>query len=198
MQERSLTNSVVAWLCAGWSVGALIIAIDVGRYLFLVLPSSKLANPPPTGSLIFALLLLGVLAFSLAVAARQTWSPATVQHETASRWSVAWIMLWSLVVGLTELVNYPVPYQAHHADKFLILNVGGLLWALWFLLGPVSLECALSSRPYRWIKIGLVNVVVFVVVGEAVMRVADPVLARSGLFGDKHTPANLKPHSVVR
>jgi len=198
VKERSLTSGVIAWLCAGWSVGAVLTAIDIWRFLFLILPSSKLANPPQTSSLIFALLLLGVLAVSLAVAARRTWSPTTVQHETASRWSVAWIMPWALMVGLTELINYPVPYQAHHADKFLILNLGGLLWTLWFLLSPVSLECALSSRPYGWIKIGLVNVAVFVVVGETVVRVADPLLAKSGLFGDKHTPANLKPSSVVR
>lgn len=198
MKERSLANGVVTGLCAVWSVGALLTAIDIGRYLFLILPSSKLANPPPTGSLIFTLFLLGVLAFLLALATRRTWNPATVQHETASHWSVAWIVLWSLVAGLTELVNYPVPYQAHHADKFVAFNLAGLLWTLWFLLSPGSLECALSSRSYGWIRIGLVNVVVFVVAGEVLARVADPVLARSGLFGDKHTPANLKPYAVVR
>jgi len=197
VKERLLANGVVAWLCAGWSVGALLTAIDIGRYLFLILPSSKLANPPQTGSLIFALLLLGVLAVSLAVAARRTWSPATVQHETASRWSVAWIMLWSLLVGFTELVNYPVPYQAHHIDKFLLTSLVGLLWMGWFLAHPESLGYVLQTQGYGWVKTGLINVLVFVAVGEVAMRVADPVLARSGLFGDKQTPANLKPHMVV-
>lgn len=116
----------------------------------------------------------------------------------ASRWSTGFILVWGILFGYAWLVNAPVPPQAHHTDKFLLVAGLGLAWSVWYLLGPHGMETALSSRLYTWMKIGLVNLIVFVAVGEAALRLADPLLARSGLFGDKHTPAHLKPHTPVR
>ena len=83
-------------------------------------------------------------------------------------------------------------------DKFLIGSLGILVWNAWFLLKPARLADLLDTRGYRWIKVALINALIFVVVGEAVLRLADPVLARSGLFGGKQTPASLRPHVPVR
>ncbi len=107
------------------------------------------------------------------------------------------LALWSLVVWYTLLLHYPIPPLAHHMDKFLIGCTVVLLWSLWFTIGPTNLERVLNLRPATWLRLVLVNGLVFVGTGEVVCRLADPVFARSGLFGDKQTPANLKPHVPV-
>lgn len=193
----SLAARVIVWLCLGGAIWPFLVAGDIARYL-LDLFSSKLANPVRISTLYLALVALGALAVSFAVALKRVRTASSIHQEMVSRWSVPLIILWTLAFGFLLLVNYPVPYQAHHADKFILSVLVGFIWVLWFTLHPVSLDQALHSRLYARIKIGLINVAIFAVVGEATMRVADPVLARSGLFGDKHTPANLKPHSVVR
>ncbi|MGQ0811849.1 MAG: SGNH/GDSL hydrolase family protein [Nitrospiraceae bacterium] len=137
------------------------------------------------------------LAASLVVAAWRLKESSSGQRSLAEQWSLLWILLWSLAFGYVLLVNYPIPPQAHHTDKFLIGIVLALIWSLWLALHPESLGPALGGRMYAWLKIGVINVVVFVLVGEATMQAADPLLARSGLFGDKHTPASLKPHTKV-
>ena len=187
----------VAGLCVAGAVLALLMLAEIGWFLFS-LKASPLAEPPRTGNLLLALPVLVGLALSLAVVARRTIRPGSLHHAAASRWSVGFILVWGGLFGYAWLVNDPVPPQAHHTGKFLLLAGLGLAWGLWYLLAPHRTEAALNSRPYRLIKVLLVNLLVFVAVGEAALRLADPILARSGLFGDNHTPANLKPQTPVR
>ncbi len=108
------------------------------------------------------------------------------------------MLLWASLCLYVLLVNYPVPPQAHHVDKCLLICLFLLIWVAWLELHPQSLGRTLGGRAYMWATVVGINMLVFILAGELVMRLADPVLARSGLFGDKHTPANLKAHAEVR
>lgn len=196
-QASPLVVGIVVLLCAGCSAWAFLTTGDLTRYL-MALSSSKLVNPPPARSLVSILVLVGLLGLCFAVVSYRTWRLTSSQQEIVSHWSPGFVLLWALLFWFLLLVNYPIPFQAHHRDKFLLVGVTGLVWALWFVLRPLSLDRWLSSRLYGWLKIGLVNLLVFATVGEVAMRLADPLLARSGLFGDKQTPANLRSHLAVR
>ncbi len=176
---------------------ALAAAGDVAWYL-LTLRDAKQAIPPRTGNLMFVLPVLALLAASLAGSAWRLVRPTSPQWAAASRWSPWFVVLWAAVIGYALSLHYPVPPHVHHVDKFLIGSLVVLVWNAWFLLKPARLADLLEARGYRWATVVLVNVLVFVVVGEAILRLADPVLARSGLFGDKQTPAALRPHVPVR
>lgn len=188
---------LVGTLCALGAGFALWAAAELAWYLW-TLRLSKLANPPRPGLLPVILALLAALAVLLAVASWRTWQAGSPQQKTAARWSPMAGALWALVLGFLLAVNFPVPPQAHHVDKFFIGTAAVLLWSLWFLLHPGSLRVLLAGRAFSWTTLLLVNVIVFLVAGEALFRLGDPLLARSGLFGDKQTPANLKPHTAVR
>ena len=148
--------------------------------------------------LIVTLVVLGGLMLALAVTVWKVRIPASPQQELISGWSKGAVVLWTLALGYVLLVNYPVPATAHHTDKFLLAGMVTLVWALCVAIRPDLLRFWLDSRPYAWLKIGMVNVVIFLLIGELALRLADPLLARSGLFGDKHTPANLVPHRTVK
>src|SRR5574341_1148681 len=191
------TAMLVGLLCAGGAGLALWGSLDLVHYL-RTLQSSKLANAPRLGLLQLTCAILAGAALVLVAASWRTWRHGTPQRREALRMSPAVLLLWALVGGWVLAVNYPIPAQAHHTDKFLlaVLVVTGL--SAWFLFHPASLSAWRAGRLSRWMTIGLLNIVVFVAIGEAVLRLADPVLARSGLFGDKQTPANLRPHTPVR
>lgn len=188
---------VLALLCAAGGVLALAAAGDIVWYL-QALRDAKQAVPPRTGNLVFVLPVLALLAVALLGAAWRAVCQGSPQWAAASRWSPWFVALWAAVIGYTLLLNYPLPPHVHHVDKFLIGSLVVLVWSAWLLLKPARLADLLDTRGYRWVKVALVNVLVFVVVGEAGLRLADPVLARSGLFGDKQTPAALRPHVPVR
>lgn len=188
---------VLAIFCALGGVLALAAAGDIVWYL-QALRDAKQAVPPRTGNLVFVLPVLALLAASFAGSAWRVVHPASPQRAAASRWSPWVVALWTAVIGYALLLNYPVPPHVHHMDKFLIGSLVVLAWSAWFFLKPARLADLLETRGCRWATVALVNVLVFAVVGEAVLRLADPVLARSGLFGDKQTPASLRPHVSVR
>jgi lysophospholipase L1-like esterase len=196
VQRRAVVVNLLEGICASGAVLAFWAAIDLGRYL-LALSSSKLVNPPHTGALIALLVVLGAVAMALAVVSWQIWHPTSGQQELIAGWSVGGTILWVGMLGYVLLVNYPVPAMAHHTDKFLFGSILVLAWAMCLAIRPDILKRGVDSRLYDWLKLGLVNVVVFALIGETALRLADPVLARSGLFGDKHTPANLIPHRAV-
>jgi hypothetical protein len=54
-----------------------------------------------------------------------------------------------------------------------------------------------SNRVVTTTKLVLANLLIFVVLAELSLRLADPFLASIGLFGGKHTPAHLTPHQPV-
>jgi lysophospholipase L1-like esterase len=191
-----LSRKFIPWLCAAAAVLALLAAGQIVRYL-MVLSSSKLANPPRIDMIVVILVVLVALAVMLAVVARMAASRSSRQYELVSDWSLGTTILWTLVLGYVLLVNYPVPATAHHADKFLFGTLIVLVWAAALAITPDLLKARLKSQPYAWLKVLVINGLVFVLAGEAALRLADPVLARSGLFGDKHTPASLVPHRRV-
>jgi lysophospholipase L1-like esterase len=92
------------------------------------------------------------------------------------------------------LVYYPLPSHPHHLDKLLFLLGGVLVWALWLFSSPSGLVRALNTRAYGRIRIVLINVLLFVIIGEATVRLADPILARDGLYSREESSQWLKPH----
>jgi len=175
---------------------ALYTAIDSVRYIPALL-STKLAYPPHLGRLIAPLIVCLLL---IPFAVRSAWQlrrQSAAHLEILRDWSVGAVSLWSALYLYLFLLNDPIPPQAHHLDKFVVLVSVALMWSIAFSLFPHRLQSLLASRAYRWIKILTVNLVLFVLAGEAVLRIADPLLARGGLFGDKHTPAALIPHAEV-
>lgn len=197
MAAAGRSRSILPWLCGIGSAGAWVVVWDLAWYLS-ALSSSKLANPPKSELLLVILMMAFLLGLMLAVAAWRAWQRGTPQRAVAAGWASGWMIIGGVGAGLLMLVNYPIPAQAHHLDKFLGGLLAALVWSGWFLIRPQALARTLTSRPVRWLGIALVNLLIFLLVGEATVRLADPLLARSGLFGDKHTPANLKPHIPVR
>jgi hypothetical protein len=89
-------------------------------------------------------------------------------------WSPLTILLWTPVLSFLFSIYYPLPYYNHHADK-LYLFLGLLLsWSLWLALFPKSLGTVVGSRVFPWVRVGLCNVLLFLVLGEVTLRVADP------------------------
>lgn len=126
------------------------------------------------------------------------WHPGSRLPRLMEDWSLPAALLWLTPMLLGILVYYPIPYFNHHIDKF-VLALGLLLaWAAWLLVHPSSLARMLETRAYGWLRTALINVVVFLLVAEVSLRAADPLLARSGLFGSAHdTPGGGIPHQVT-
>jgi GDSL-like Lipase/Acylhydrolase family len=188
--------AVVA-VCVIAAVIASVTAYDVAGFVVMARPATKLANPPKVSKLIVLLAMLVGAGSAFLAAAWQTWKPNSIHRQVASSWSLTFTVFWMLLGLYVFFIYYPLPYHSHHIDKLLLYGALVLAWALLFAFCPDKLAVWLSGRVYEWIKVGLVNVLVFVVLGEVTLRVIDPFLARSGLFGDKQTPANLKPHTKV-
>lgn len=185
----------LACFCAAGAVDAATMAFGLSRYV-TALSESRLATLPRSGILV---LFTALLVLSVPLLAHAAWSltRSGSRQKIVSQWSVTSIVAWTFLLAATLFINYPVPAQAHHLDKFLLGMVLGMGWTLWLAVHPESLAAALQSRPFRAVEIAAINLAVFLLVGEAAVRGLDPVLSRSGLFGDKHTPANLKPHFPV-
>lgn len=196
---RSLREpaAVLALLLATGAVLAILALADIAVYL-QGRSTSKLANPPRAATLVALLPLLAALALSLGLGARQLLRPGSAQRAAAGAWSPGSLLLWGALVWYAWMVNLPVPPQTHHTDKFLILCLFLLAGSLALNVRPAWAARLAAARPAGWRRVLAVNAVVFVLVGEALFRLADPLLARSGLFGDKHTPAHLKPHAPVQ
>lgn len=117
------------------------------------------------------------------------------QRLLIAGWSPPIILLWTAVLSFLFSIYYPLPYYNHHADK-LYLFMGLLFgWSVWLVLFPKNFGTVVESRVLSWIRVGLCNVLLFLVMGEVTLRVADPLLARSGLFDSRYnTPFGLVPH----
>jgi len=120
--------------------------------------------------------------------------PQTLMQD----WSLPAAMLWLMPVLLALLVYYPIPYFNHHIDRFVFALALLSAWAAWFLFHPDSLARMLETGAYSWLRIALINSVTFLLVAEVSLRVADPLLAQSGLFSSAHdTPGGGIPHQVT-
>ncbi|BFU96209.1 MAG: membrane protein of unknown function [Nitrospira sp.] len=185
-------------LCFVVAGGLLAIGLDL---LTFVLPSSPRTGMSGTWEPAKLGWIAGlcVLASGLwAANARSLLRPHSRRRTMVEDWSLPAGLLWLIPTLLSGLVYYPIPYFNHHIDKF-VLAIGLLLaWAAWFFVHPSSLARMLETRAYGWLRIALINVVVFLLIAEFTLRAADPLLARSGLFGSaRDTPGGGIPHQVT-
>jgi hypothetical protein len=187
-----------AWCLAG-SAGALATAVDVVRFIIKVSPEgqSHLTDPLQLGKVG----LIGggfvMLAGLLALLAWQTGLTSSEQRALVAHWSLPAVTLWAGISAFLLLVYYPLPPHKHHLDKLLLI-LGLLLgWSLGLAAKPAWVAAVLASRGYAWLRVGVINLLVFIAVGEALAQGLDAYLGRHGLFGAKHTPASLKPYREV-
>ena len=184
----------VAITCTVGAAATWLTVIDITLFLLSTNPASKLADPPHISKLIIGAVLLSLMGFFLSLSAWRAWQQESIQRQVALRWSPLFVTIWTSLSLYVLLLYYPLPYLSHHIDKFL-LSVGVILvWAIMFSIRPGRLAEFLQGGVYGAIRLGLINVLIFVLSGEAVCRMADPIFARSGLFGNKQSFANLKPH----
>jgi len=104
------------------------------------------------------------------------------------------VLLMTIFVFLFS-IYYPLPHYNHHADKLYLLLGLLLSWTLFLTFFPKLFGQVVNRRSSYWIRIVLCNVLLFLVMAEITLRLADPLLARSGLFDSRYnTPFGLVPH----
>ncbi|HJT22447.1 MAG TPA: hypothetical protein VJ746_18385 [Nitrospira sp.] len=120
------------------------------------------------------------------------------QRTFTDHWSSAAIVLWWVPVLLGLLVFYPLPYFNHHIDKFIVSLAAVVAWNVWMLAHPTSLNRFLHTRAFVWIRTMFINGLIVLLVGEAAMRLADPILAKAGLFlSSSDTPGGGIPFQIT-
>ena len=179
-----------AGLCA-------VMAWNLGSFVRATAGPSVLSDPLQVTKL---KMLGGFLALTAGLLMLTAWRVS--RHDSPPRdvvatWSPIWVFCMAAFFGYLLLVYYPLPSHRHHLDKLLGLLSLMFLWAGWLNVRPVLLGRALNGRLFFWMKVGVVNLAIFLALGEAALRLADPALSRSGLFGDPRTPASLKPYQTV-
>jgi len=139
-----------------------------------------------------------IAALIIGLNARQIFRSSSPQQTLASRWSLMASGLWYAPALLGLLVFYPIPYFDHHVDKFLLF-LGLLLgWGIWLLVQPASLGWSLETRLFNWLRIAVINGLLLLVLGEGLMRLTDPLLARGGLFTSSDaTPGGGIPFQIM-
>lgn len=191
-------STMVAVVAAGGSVLALAGAVETMLYVLGAKAVTQLAHPPKVGKMAA---LGGMLLMTGAFLAAVSWrvsGEGSLHRTVASRWAPSSVALLSVIAAYFYLCYYPVPPHAHHIDKLLLCAGLVLVWSSAFLLRPMTMDALAGRRLWEWTRLVLINIVVFILAGELVLRLADPLLARSGLFGGTHTPAHLTPHRSVR
>lgn len=160
-------------------------------------PAGRLTDPLQLGKVGVVGGLFGLLAGILALLVWQAGRPCSGQCNLVARWSPFAVVLWAGIIAFLLLVYYPLPPHRHHMDKLLLI-LGLLLgWTVCVAACPNLVGTILMSRGYEWFRVAATNLLVFVVVGEALARSMDSYLGRHGLFGAKQTPASLKPYREV-
>lgn len=172
-------------------------AIHLHLYVLHAKPATALADPPRVWKLVLleGLLTVAAVSFLRLVILSLRRSPAHVELWSGAAPYTS--LLWSILIGYILLVYYPLPPHAHHTEKVLLAVGVLLLWSAVAILQPGVLGSFFRSRFLGAVKWACVNFLVFVMLGEAVFRLVDPMLASQGFFGDKQTPAHLKPHAPV-
>ena len=178
------------------SLLALTAAIDLMAFLMTHQPG-KVSDPLQTGKL-WTLLCCYVLLTVLFLTTSIRVARASPVQESVAGWSPYAVAVWFLVSSYLLQVYYPLPSHPHHLDKLLFILGGLIVWGMWLNFWPVTLERVLDSRGYDRIKAALIIILVFVVVGEIAFRLADPILARKGLFEAKQSPTSLKPYAETQ
>lgn len=182
------------------SVIGTLLALTAGFDLMAFLmthQSGKVSDPLQTGKLWTLLCCYSLLAVLLLATSIRVARASPVQDSVAG-WSPYAVAIWFLVSGYLLQVYYPLPSHPHHLDKLLFILGSLIVWGMWLNFLPMTLERVLHSRGYERIKAALIIMLVFVVVGEIAFRLADPILARKGLFEAKKSPTSLKPYAETQ
>ena len=196
--QGSIKETISPWTLVPWlfAIGAVVLVVAVGDIVLFVLrldQTTRLVKPSWTVKLLLQSLLLAASATFLSVAAWRIWRSHSVHRAVVTSWSSWWTLFWAFLSLLLLLVYYPIPPHPHHLDRVLLVSGSLFVWSGWFLLRPGTLQNVLNTKPYQWLKVCLVNLLVFVVIGEGLCRLTDPLLARSGMYGNASTPSGLKP-----
>ena len=183
------------------SIGAVILCIVGIDVLTFVMPGSS--RPGMSGSwdpvkLAWMGALCVLASLFHGANAWRIFQSSSRQRAIAEKWSPFSILLWWAAATLGLLVYYPLPYFHHHIDRFFLILSLTLGWGVWMFMHPVSLESMLESRFYGWVRLLVINGLITLVLAESVMRLTDPIFARSGLFSDEsNTPGGGIPNQVV-
>jgi hypothetical protein len=186
----------ISIFCLAGSVLSVLLACDVIVDLMRPQANLALAFPRETGKLMFVGGIASLLGLLLLLSAGRIRQDSHHRAIVAS-WSIWYGLLYAVLAFFFMLVFYPLPHHGRHTEITILALVLACIWSGWFIVSPFALQNILSTRAYGVLKVGLVNVVVLALCGEVVMRAADPVLAKAGLFGNKQTPAELTPHMEV-
>lgn len=183
--------------CLLMGAGAMVTAYDIASFLTYAGPATPFAVRSGATYLLLIGGVLPIIASLFVFAAYQTQQANSVHRSIVATWSMPFSLLLVCVIGFLWLVYYPIPRHSHHIDKFSALALVTGLWGAWYVRSPKSLQRLLCGRSYGLLKVAFINLMIFLCLGETAMRLADPILGRSGLFGGKHTPADLRPHAEV-
>jgi hypothetical protein len=185
--------SLIALAC----LYCVVTAIDLQLYVLHARPATTLADPPRLQKLIWLECLLIVAGVLLAIVGLRAAKAGSAHARLIVRSRISTPLLWGPLTAYVLSVYYPLPPHAHHTEKALLASGAFLLWSLFALWRPQALSSLKQNRFCGAVRILLVNVLVFIIVGELAFRTMDQALASYGLFGGKQTPAHLKPHMAV-
>jgi lysophospholipase L1-like esterase len=189
---------VAGIVCLIAAVFLVVCAVDILTFLLPFSPRTGMSGTWDPVKLAWMGTICVVASLFHGMNAWRLFQPSSLQRVNAERWSPLAILLWWGVSVLGLLVNYPIPYFNHHVDKFFLILGLVLGWGAWLCLHPASLGKALESRAYSWVRVAMINGLIFFVLAESVLRLADPFLARSGLFSASYdTPGGGIPNQVV-
>lgn len=189
---KSWSVSLAVAMCATATVAALWLGLDLTRFL-LAEQNKRLINPAGEGKLVALSALWVLMAAVLAVAAAKIHAARLVRRAMVGSWSIVSICLWSSLSAFVYIVYYPLPPENSHVDKLLLMGMTMTAWAFLAAFRPNWLDRFLHGGLYKGIRLVVLNAVVFVMVAELVLRLADPLLGRHGPFGHALTPAHMKP-----
>lgn len=179
------------------AVYSLFTAGHIHVYVLQAKPSSVLADPPRVGKLLWLEGLLAVTGLCFLTLVLLFMRRCSSHMALLSEMTLSSQLLWTPLIGYALLVYYPLPPHAHHTEKVMLVVGGLFVWSVVAIFRPAVLSGFFQARLLGIVKWACVNFIVFVMLGEALFRLVDPLLASQSLFGSKQTPAHLKPHAPV-
>jgi hypothetical protein len=170
--KHSFAVATFCLMCAVVAAGLILTAADLGVFLAGISYAPTLSKflQPRKLSLLLGLYLAAALLLGLA--GWRVGRTLSAHRQVVVGWSPLAVFLWFLSCELVQLVYYPLPSHPHHLDKLLWVIGGVLIWSLWFNIRPRELARALNSRPYQWLNIALINLLLFILLGETAFRLA--------------------------
>ena len=158
----------------------LITAIDLHLFVSHAKPATNIASPPRVQKFVWMEIMLIAAALLMGKTAVSAAGGDSPKRELLSKPRPIAHLFWALCDTYILLVYYPLPPEGHHTDKGLLTSGLLLFWSLVAVLRPSALTAVKSSRVVATVKVFLINVLIFIVLGEVTLRLADPFLASNG------------------